>query len=88
MYNKLSKNILVVEDSVMFTRILKRSVEAVDGFKVIAVETFADLKKLLEANDMSFLPVYLMLIYPMPLMVKSLITCLHIIFPLLFLPVS
>jgi diguanylate cyclase (GGDEF)-like protein len=54
MFNKSSKNILVVEDSIMFTRILKRSVQAVDGFKVISVETFADLKTLLAENKHQF----------------------------------
>ena len=54
MFNKSSKNILVVEDSVMFTRILKRSVESVDGFKVISVETFADLKILLAEDKHEF----------------------------------
>lgn len=54
MTNKLSKYILVVEDSVMFTRILKRSIESVDGFKVIAVESFADLRVLLEENKYQF----------------------------------
>jgi diguanylate cyclase (GGDEF)-like protein len=54
MCKKLTTNILVVEDSVMFTRILKRSVEAVDGFKVFAVETFAELKTLLASNEHHF----------------------------------
>ncbi|MCP5079093.1 MAG: response regulator, partial [Psychromonas sp.] len=54
MYNKPIKNILVVEDSVMFTRIIKRSVESVDSFKVIAVENFADLKRLLAENRYQF----------------------------------
>jgi len=54
MFNKAAKNILVVEDSVMFTRILQRSIEAVDGFKVIAVENFADLKILLAKNEHQF----------------------------------
>ncbi|WP_022940220.1 GGDEF domain-containing response regulator [Psychromonas hadalis] len=54
MYNKLSKNILVVEDSVMFTRILKRSIESVDGFKVITVESFGALKQLLSEKKYQF----------------------------------
>lgn len=54
MYNKLEKNILVVEDSIMFTRILKRSIESVDGFNVIAVETFSDLKKLFTEKKHQF----------------------------------
>jgi len=54
MLNKPVINILVVEDSVMFTRILKRSVESADGFKVIAVESFSDLKKLLAEKKHSF----------------------------------
>lgn len=48
------KKILVVEDSVMFTRILKRSIEANGGFEVIAVESFADLKHLLAENKHQF----------------------------------
>lgn len=54
MHNKQSKYILVVEDSVMFTRILQRSIESVDGFKVIAVESFADLRALLTENRYQF----------------------------------
>jgi len=54
MHNKQSKYILVVEDSVMFTRILQRSIESVDGFKVIAVENFADLRALLKENRYQF----------------------------------
>lgn len=54
MFNKLAKNILVVEDSQMFTRILKRSIESVDDFNVITIETFADLKKILNENKQQF----------------------------------
>lgn len=54
MHNKSEKNILVVEESVMFTRILKRTIESVDGFKVISVETFSDLKVLLAENRYQF----------------------------------
>jgi len=54
MQNKQIKKILVVEDSVMFTRILIRSIESVDSFKVIAVESFAALKVLLEENKHQF----------------------------------
>jgi len=54
MVNKSIKTVLVVEDSVMFTRILQRSIEAVEGFKVIAVENFADLKILLAKNEHQF----------------------------------
>jgi len=54
MFNKSEKIILVVEDSVMFSRILKRSIEAIDGFKVIAVENFADLKTLLAKKEHQF----------------------------------
>ena len=54
MHNKSVKNILVVEESVMFSRILKRTIESIDGFKVVSVDTFADLKALLAQPKQSF----------------------------------
>ena len=54
MVKKMFKYILVVEDSQMFTRILKRSIESVNHFKVITVENFADLKKLLSEKKYTF----------------------------------
>jgi len=54
MLKKSEKYVLVVEDSVMFIRLLKRSIEAVEGFKVIAVEDFAALKALLAKNEYQF----------------------------------
>ncbi len=48
------KYVLVVEDSQMFTRILKRSIESVKQFKVIAVANFSDLKLLLSENRYKF----------------------------------
>lgn len=52
--NNLPKNILVVEDSKMFTRILKASIEADTNFKVITVESYSDLIQLLETNNYTF----------------------------------
>ncbi|WP_019613286.1 GGDEF domain-containing response regulator [Psychromonas ossibalaenae] len=54
MVKKTIKYILVVEDSKMFTRILKRSIESVKQFKVISVENFAELKVLLAEKKHSF----------------------------------
>ncbi|WP_284202278.1 GGDEF domain-containing response regulator [Psychromonas marina] len=54
MYSKSSKQILVVEDSVMFSRILKRSIESTGDFTVVAVENFADLKVLLAEKKQQF----------------------------------
>jgi len=51
---KLYKYILVVEDSHMFSRILKRSIEAVDHFKVITVESFQELRILLTEGEYEF----------------------------------
>ncbi|WP_084605254.1 GGDEF domain-containing response regulator [Psychromonas aquimarina] len=48
------KYILVVEDSLMFTRILKRSIESAKQFKVVSVENFAELKVLLAEKKYSF----------------------------------
>lgn len=48
------KNILVVEDSKMFTRILKASIEADPNFMVITVESYAELTKLLESKKYDF----------------------------------
>ncbi|MFZ2725605.1 MAG: diguanylate cyclase [Methylococcaceae bacterium] len=48
------KNILVVEDSKMFTRILKASIEADPNFRVITVESYAELTKLLESRKYEF----------------------------------
>jgi len=54
MQNPSKHKILVVEDSVMFIRILKRSIESIEGFKVISVENFTDLKELLAQNEHQF----------------------------------
>ncbi len=48
------KNILVVEDSKMFTRILKSSIEAEGTFHVIVAETYAELIGLIEAEKHDF----------------------------------
>lgn len=48
------KNILVVEDSKMFTRVLKASIEASPCFKVIIAEDFSELKRLLESKQYTF----------------------------------
>ena len=48
------KHILVVEDSKMFTRILKASIEADPSFMVISVESYAELIKLLQLKRYDF----------------------------------
>lgn len=52
--DKSQKHILVVEDSKMFTRLLKASIEADDHFKVVTVEDYAELIKLLESRKYTF----------------------------------
>ena len=54
MEQKSDKYILVVEDSQMFSRILKRSIETVEHFKVVIAESFAELKVILSENKYQF----------------------------------
>ena len=54
MEQKSDKYILVVEDSQMFSRILKRSIESVEHFKVVIAESFAELKAILSENKYQF----------------------------------
>ncbi len=49
-----TKDILVVEDSKMFTRILKSSIEAEGAFNVVVAETYAELKDLIALNKYTF----------------------------------
>jgi len=48
------KYILVVEDSKMFTRLLKTSIEADANFTVVTAEDYSELKKLLESGRYDF----------------------------------
>ncbi len=52
--DKSQKHILVVEDSKMFTRLLKASIEADDHFKGVTVEDCDELIKLLESRKYTF----------------------------------
>jgi diguanylate cyclase (GGDEF)-like protein len=53
-YDNSKKTILVVEDSKVFARILKTSVEANSEFRVVIAETYAELIALIESKKYTF----------------------------------